>query len=274
MLDDKLVSVYYAKSLMSEPKIRQSLPDILPEGQVVNRAWLFGKGFDRPAVDYYLRSKRLLPVAHGYYRLPGPPLRWQHILYSLNELGFDLHVGGDSALENTGVAHYLSSGNVIHFYGCDAPPPWSHEVATGSVLVHHGKGGFSCHEPAGIDFRSFGTWDWPLPESTPERAFLEILLKVTDEHDFRSVDKLFDSAVSLRPKVVQAVLNASQSVKAKRLFCWYAERHRHSWFEHINVTNVDLGRGKRQIVAQGRLDNRYQITVPADMVSYDEGNLF
>lgn len=240
----------------------------------MNRPWLFSKGFDRPTVDYYLRAKRLVPVGHGYYRRPGPSLRWQHILYSLNELGFDLHVGGHSALENAGVAHYLSTSSGVHLYGCDAPPSWSYEAATESNLTHHGRGGFSCREPAGIGHSSFGTWDWPLPESTPERALLEILLDVSDEHDFRSVDKLFESAVSLRPTVIQGVLEASQSVKAKRLFCWYAERHRHSWFGRLEVKNIDRGRGKRQIVAQGRLNSRYQITVPADMENDDEGNLF
>jgi hypothetical protein len=259
---------------MNEPKTKQALPDMLPEGQVVNRAWLFSKGFDRPTVDYYVRTKRLVPVGRGYYRRPGPPLRWQHILYSLNDLGFDLHVGGHSALEIAGVTHYLSTSSVVHLYGCDAPPSWSYDSATESDLIHHGRGGFSCREPAGLDHRTFGTWDWPLPESTPERAFLEILLDVTDEHDFRSVDKLFESAVSLRPQVVQGVLEASQSVKAKRLFCWYAERYRHAWFDRVDLTSIDLGRGKRQIVAGGRLNNRYQITVPADMENDDEGNLF
>ncbi|TVQ20906.1 MAG: hypothetical protein EA383_17935 [Spirochaetaceae bacterium] len=261
---------------MNEPRARQSLPDILPEGQVVNRPWLFRKGFDRPAVDYYVRAKRLVSVGRGYYRRPGPPLRWQHMLFSLNEMGFDLHVGGFSALENAGVAHYLAIGHAVQFYGCDAPPSWCYDVVTGPELAHHGKGGFPCGEPAGIDHRLFGTWDWPLPESTPERALLEILLNVTDEHGFRAVDKLFESAVSLRPKVVQAVLEASQSVKAKRLFCWYAERYRHSWFGRINAKSIDLGRGKRQIVEQGRLNNRYQITVPAgmEMEEADEGNVF
>lgn len=134
-----------------------------------------------------------------------------------------------------------------------------------------GRTGFLCRKPAGIDHRSFGTWDWPLPESTPERAFIEVLIELTDEQDFRSVDKLFESAVSLRPKIVQSVLEASQSVKAKRLFCRYAERHRHAWFDHINMTTIDLGRGKRQIVVRGRLNSRYQITVPADMGNEDEG---
>jgi hypothetical protein len=123
----------------------------------------------------------------------------------------------------------------------------------------------------GIDHRSFGTWAWPLPESSPERAFIEVLLEVTDEQDFRTVDKLFQSAVSLRPKIVQSVLDASQSIKAKRLFCWYAERHRHAWFDRINMATLYLGRGKRQLVAQGRLNNQYQITVPADMANEDEG---
>ncbi len=254
--------------------MKRLLADILPEGQVVNRAWLYNKGLDRPAVDYYLRSNRLVAVGRGYYRRPGPALKWQHILYSLNELGFDIHVGGCTALEHAGITHYVSTGTAIHFYGCDALPAWSHAAATDSQLLHRGKGGFARREVVGMDNQPFGTWDWPLPESTPERAILETLVHVTDEHDFRSLDKLFESTVSLRPKIVETVLEASQSVKAKRLFCWYAERHRHPWFDHVGFRNIDLGRGKRQLVARGRLNNRYQITVPAQMEDEDEENLF
>ena len=254
--------------------MKRLLADILPEGQVVNRAWLYNKGFDRPAVDYYLRSKRLVAVGRGYYRRPGPPLKWQHILYSLNELRFDLHVGGRTALEHAAIIHYVSSETVVQFYGWDELPAWTHAAVTDSQLLHRGKGGFARREAVGIGHEPFGTWDWPLPESTPERALLETLVVVTDEHDFRSLDTLFESAISLRPKVVQAVLEASESVKAKRLFCWYAERHQHSWFNHVDVKNVDFGRGKRQIVARGRLNNRYQITVPTEMAGDDEENLF
>lgn len=253
---------------------KRSLPGVLPEGQVVNRAWLYDKGFDRPAVDFYLRSGRLVAVGRGYYRRPGPPLKWQHVLYSLTELGFDIHIGGHSALRHGGVTHYVSAANQVDLYGCDSLPQWCQKVTTNSELAYRGRGGFPCGDSVGIDAVPFGTWEWQLPLSAPERALLETLVSVTDTSDFHAIDKLFESAVSLRPKTVQAVLEAAKSVKAKRLFCWYSERHSHSWFNHVSVDNVDFGSGKRQIVPQGRLNNRYQITVPIDMEAADEESLY
>ena len=58
------------------------------------RAWLAVRGFKRPLVDYYLRSGALVPVARGAYRRPGPPLKWEHVVYSLQELGYASMWGG------------------------------------------------------------------------------------------------------------------------------------------------------------------------------------
>ena len=68
-------------------KAKPSLEQTLSEGQLVNRDWLLKRGFNRPRVDYFLRSGKLEPVAHGVYRRPGPPLKWEHMVYSLKEMG-------------------------------------------------------------------------------------------------------------------------------------------------------------------------------------------
>ena len=78
---------------------RENLERTLPEGLLVNRKWLKEKGFMRPLVDYYLRSGALEAVVRGVYRRPGPPLKWQHVVYSLTVMGHFVHVGGRSALE-------------------------------------------------------------------------------------------------------------------------------------------------------------------------------
>ena len=80
-----------------------SLEDQLPDGLVVDRTWLSERGFERPLVDYYLRSGALKPVARGAYRRPGPPLKWEHVVYSLGQLGDSVHVGGRTALELHGI---------------------------------------------------------------------------------------------------------------------------------------------------------------------------
>ena len=52
------------------------------------------------------------------------------------------------------------------------------------------------------------------------------------------------------------------SVRVKRLFLHLAEKHHHAWFKSLDLSQVSLGSGKRVLVAGGRLDPKYLITVP------------
>jgi hypothetical protein len=54
-------------------------------------------------------------------------------------------------------------------------------------------------------------------------------------------------------------------VKVKRLFFFFADRHRHAWLNVLDRDAVDLGRGKRMLVKGGKLDPAYLITVPGDL---------
>ena len=110
--------------ITGEPK-RASLSAILPEGQLVDRSWLESRGFKRPDVDYYLRSGNLQPVSHGLYRRAGEALKWQHVVYSLQELGKDIHVGGHAALAEGGFDHYLKMTNkMVDLFSAENLPKW------------------------------------------------------------------------------------------------------------------------------------------------------
>ena len=244
-----------------------SLEKILPEGLVVDRAWLNAQGFSRPSIDYYLRTGRLEAVARGAYRRPGPALKWEHLVFSLQELGFPIHVGGRAALELQGYAHYLSmSGKQqIDLYGVRHIPSSLLSNSSHVKLVVHSADLFSELPIEAITTKPFGHWDWLIRYATPELALLELLAAVSIEADFLLVDKFFESAVALRPSLVIKLLNVCTQVKAKRLFLWFATRHNHTWFKQIDTSKVNLGSGKRVIVAGGALDNKYQITVPREM---------
>jgi hypothetical protein len=54
-------------------------------------------------------------------------------------------------------------------------------------------------------------------------------------------------------------------VKVKRLFFFFADRHRHAWLKRVERAAVDLGSGKRMLVKEGKLDPAYQITVPKEL---------
>jgi hypothetical protein len=246
---------------------RKSLESSLPEGQVVDRAWLKQRGFGRPRVDFYLRSGALQAVAHGAYRRPGPPLKWEHVLYSLQELGYPVHVGGRSALEAQGLAHYLPlGGRTIALFGAGRWPGWVEQLAAEYRFERHNPKLFAQMPDGALTSRPFGHWDWPIRYACLELAFLELFAEIRTPTDYEVADKLFESAATLRPERVRSLLLACTHIKAKRLFLWFSARHQHPWSTVLDTEGVGLGRGKRMIIKGGVLDRCYQITVPRKMV--------
>lgn len=256
---------------MKEQPLRESLENLLSEGQVVDRIWLADRGVKRPLVDYYLRSAALKPIARGAYRRPGPPLKWEHVVYSLQELGYSLHVGGRSALELQGYAHFLSMQGVrqLHVYGVNKLPRWVDQMEAPYRLTLHKVGLFDEPVTEAVTTKPFGHWDWPVRYATPELALLELAAEVKQAADFGVLDKLFDSATSLRPQLLTKLLMACHHVKAKRLFLWFAERHGFDWLKQLEKGAISLGSGKRLIVKSGTLDKKYLITVPRKMMRED-----
>ena len=115
--------------------------------------------------------------------------------------------------------------------------------------------------------------DFPIRLSAPERAVLEALEDVPRLQSFEEARLLMGGMTTLRPELVQELLEACRSVKAKRLFLFLAEEADHPWVKELNASKVDLGKGKRSIVKGGRFDPKYQITVEPnpDALSVREG---
>ena len=83
-----------------------------------------------------------------------------------------------------------------------------------------------------------------------------------DEHSFTHAFELFEGLTSLRPKVVNTLLQHCGSIKVKRLFLFMVDQFSYPWISRIEKTRLDLGSGKRVIVKGGKLDKHYLITVP------------
>lgn len=257
-------------------KNTKTLEQCLPEGQLVNRAWLKAMGFNRPRVDYALRAGKLVALRQGIYRRPGPALKWEHVVFSLNEMGYSFHVGGRSALELRGMAHYLPFGSPhrIDLYSPAKAPSWLQVFSDPFWFEIHPKQLFRKLPEAGLTSLPFGAWDWPIPHSTPELALFELLADVRVTADFSTADKFFEGAVNLRPDLLSELLLTCTQVKTKRLFLWFSDRHGHTWRKGLETKGIDLGRGKRMLIKGGAFDGTYQITVPRSMVKENENTLF
>lgn len=255
--------------------VEQSLDKVLSEGLIVDRSWLKSKGFERSAVDYYVRAGKLQAYGHGVYRKPGPPLKWQNVVYSLNLLGADVHIGHLSALAYYGYEHYLdlNLSQRITVYCQRKLPEWAVRVS-GIALKRIAGNPFSQDFKIGLENVPFGTWDWPISYASPERAFLELFSTLKTGNEINSAMMMFESAATLRPNLLQLLLEECKQIKAKRLFLWMSKRLNHQWYKLIDQNTIDLGTGKRQIIKDGVLDKDFLITVPKELSGGQDESLF
>jgi hypothetical protein len=108
----------------------------------------------------------------------------------------------------------------------------------------------------------WGQWEWPLTMSSPERAIFELLDEIPQRETFHQADVLMEGLRNLSPRRLHTLLVACRSIKVKRLFLWFAERHQHAWLKKLDRKDIDLGHGKRMLVRGGKLDPTFNITVP------------
>jgi hypothetical protein len=168
------------------------------------------------------------------------------------------------------LSHYVrvEGPRDVHLYAIESLPGWVERVPADAHFVEHRSDVLFAVDPGQRTQVSWGHWGWALDVSSEERALCELLHDVPERETFHQVDMLMESASTLSPQRVQLLLEACRSIKVKRLFLWFAERHHHAWFSRLDGGRIDLGRGKRQLVAGGRYDAKYQITVPGDLDGY------
>ena len=83
---------------------------------------------------------------------------------------------------------------------------------------------------------------------------------------FHTADRLFEGFANLRPAMLTRLLRDCTSVKAKRLFFFFGDRHAHAWEKRLNPDDFDLGRGKRSPSKAAVSIGEYEITVPVEMM--------
>ncbi|CAN5136036.1 hypothetical protein BH10PSE1_BH10PSE1_06630 [soil metagenome] len=102
------------------------LERILPEGLLVDSGWMNENGYANSLRAKYVASGRLEQPARRVYRRPRGPLDWPVAVLSLQtQLDYRIVVGGRTALELQGYAHYLpATRREVHLSGDEKPPTW------------------------------------------------------------------------------------------------------------------------------------------------------
>jgi len=223
-------------------------------------------GFSRDLLVKYKNGGWLEPFGRGAYIRSGDKVDWPGALYALQtQLGLPVHAGGKTALERKGYAHYLPARQKrVFLYGPRglALPAWFKGDRFGVEFVVTRTNLFPADLREG--FTEFKEKDFSVRISAPELAMLEMLHLVPQRVGFDEARLVMGNLATLRPEVVQGLLEACRSVKVKRLFLYMAENQELPWLTKVDPSKVDLGKGKRMVVPKGRYDAKYRITVPLD----------
>jgi len=258
----------------------------LPEGLLVDAPWLDRHGYYSSLRSQYVSAGWLQQAARGVFRRPRGSVSWEQAVISLQTLlGYPVSVGGRTALELQGYAHYLLQSNgTVHLYTDRGIPAWIYHLSLGQSFAIHNRSRFlpepkvplhthPLTDPVSDDEAildgalrviPWGQWKWPMVISTPERAYLELLDELPQHETFHMADVIMEGLANLSPRRLQTLLETTQSVKVKRLFFFFADRHNHSWLSRIEREKIDLGKGKRMLVKGGKFNAQYQITVPEE----------
>lgn len=238
-----------------------------PAGTVATLPWLTRMGIYQQLVHRYEKGAWLSRIGQGAYVRYGEKVDWKGALYALQEqLGLNVHVGGKTALQLQGYAHFLplGEGAAVSLFGSPATrlPTWFRNQGWKPAIRYTATGLFSDEEPLGLTQHSAGAFSIRI--STPERAMMEVLHLVPTEETYDEAKLLMEGLTTLRPALVHSLLEQCNSFKVKRLFLVLAEICGHRWMRRIRSSKLDLGKGKRTVSPGGRFYPEYAISVPEE----------
>ena len=236
-----------------------------PRGTVATQTWLGQLKVSSKLANWHVGSGWLERFGARAFIQPDDQVDWRGGLYALQaQLGLSVHVGARTALELQGLSQFVPLGQqekiILISDRPERLPAWFRNHPWKVKLEHHSLSLFErMPEKASIRLDCGG---FEIVASSPEKAIMEQMRLAQSNEDVEQAYQLMEGLTTLRPRVVQELLVNCRSVKVKRLFLWSAETIRHVWFDRLDLTQVDLGKGKRQLYKGGRLNQKYQITVP------------
>lgn len=235
-----------------------------PKGTIGTSVWMESKGITADLRKSYKESGWIKAVANGAYTRFDDKANWQGALYAMqDQLQLPIHAGALTALELKGRSHFVprSEKSRIYFFSRRnvTIPKWVGSLPDQERIQIFKTELFAGADEIGLSKHDCGEFDIKI--SSLERAIMEFLHLVPKTHSTYHARKLMETLTTLRPSLVQELLEGCRSIKVKRLFMALADELEHRWFVQLDKDKIDLGSGKRTIDPGGIYNAKYQITI-------------
>jgi hypothetical protein len=246
----------------------RSLLDGWEPHSVATSAYLKTLAITSQDLQNYTSSRWLISLGRGAFKRPAETVTWQGALYSLQtQLQLPVHVGARTALEMSGNSHYVrfTSTKAYLFSPLNVVLPLWFRTHWGDDVRHVQTKLL----PPDLGLTEQQTSEgFALKASGVERAALELLHLAPNEFDLVEAGMIIESMTSIRPKLMQSLLEQCASIKVRRLFLYLAERANLPVMRHLDFGGIDLGTGDRSLVPNGRYVAKYQLLLPKELVDH------
>jgi len=254
-------------SIVKTNKLNQLLTKKNPGGLYFS-SWLTERGYSNQLIKRYRNSGWLQTLSRGIMYRTGDKLNSFAVMNSYNEqMKKNFLIAAHSALELYGFNHYIPMGKPLLMIAHPKEqlvPQWIKKIDLDRIPKFFSTETFS--EPQISTFNS----EFPhLKASVPEQAFLECLLLAPRQYSLMDLYYLMEQLTSLRPDVLQFILENTDNIKTKRLFLYMAEKADHHWNRLLDPSKMDLGSGKQKLVENGVYHSKYKITIPQELYDYE-----
>jgi len=254
-------------SLQNSSKINLILQK-WPSGTIAVTKWFNANGVSSQLLNKYKKSGWIEAVGTGAFKKANDNVDYTGGVYAIqNQLGLSIHPGGKTALSMQGKAHYLelkTKNAYLYRFKDEKIPAWF-KNQTWDISIKHCSSNFLPRDMELIDYKIN---NYEIKISSPARAILECLLFASNAEDLLACYQLMEGLNNLNPGKVNNLLKSCTSVKVKRLFLFMADDIGHAWFKYINLSDIDIGRGKRSFGKNGIYIDKYKITIPKNMKEY------
>lgn len=252
--------------MIKESKINQ-LVQKLTKGLVLLSPWLAAEGYSYELQQRYRKSGWLKSIGKGAMVRAGDELLLAGAITALQtQAKANIHIGGRSALEQLGAAHYLQVNSkelTLFAEGKFTSPVWFIKNKWDFEAKLYRTSLFTRDELGLVDYMD---GELKMKISGAPRAIMECLALAPQQFPLVEAKEIMEGLTTIRPATVQELLENCKSVKVKRLFLFLAEKAEQSWFKYLDTQKIDLGSGKRSLARDGVLVSKYQLVVPRELV--------
>lgn len=243
----------------------------LPKGAVITDNWLAKHGISNELKRRYVSSQWLEPIGHSASKRVGDTVTWSGAVWAVLQQGIKIHVGGKTALRLLGLSHYVRVNESIILFKEPkiSMPKWFSQVIPKEQISLINTGFIKnqlCISNTSIEHLD-------IPTSQAERAILEHLYLVGKTETFEEASHLMEALTTLRPALLQKLLEQCSSIKTKRMFLFFGDYYQYDWFNRLDLKKINLGSGNRKLVDNGVLNKEYKITIPKGFIN-DETSVY